>query len=301
MGDNDWKSQLIDYYNSLEIMLAYLRATGEYRTHFGLANRDDDAYCFIKACAMKERYPAAYDFLGASMDTLHRRLFQPFDFSPGRRVLDVGCGCGGTLKDLALVWPQASFSGINLNPTQYETARRLLAGIDNVDLLFGDFLDYRFEDSYDLLYFIESVFHMHDKDAVVARLAELTNPGGWVYLVDIFLPDRLYRRLGARADRREPIFHYLSVERWEELLQNGGFQLSAFEDLSEEASRTISIRTSPEEFRQQVVELRYGSVAKPELVAAAEKVYDGYRRLHRMLSGGQARYGILRATRVGGN
>jgi len=298
MSDNDWKSQLIDYYNSLEIMLAYLRATGEYRTHFGLADRDDDAYCFIKACAMKERYPAAYDFLGASMDTLHQRLFQPFPFAPGKQVLDVGCGCGGTLKDLAIQWDQVRFQGINLNPTQYRTAVNLLAGLKNVELLFGDFFDYPFQRRYDLVYFIESVFHMRDKAEVVERLASITRPGGWVYMVDIFLPDALYRRLGRRGSGAEPLFHYLSVECWRELLEPRGFVLSPFEDLSEEASRTIAIRTSPEEFRREVVASRYGANVSPALSAAAEKVYAGYRRLHRMLVQGQARYGVLRARRA---
>lgn len=295
MSENDWKSQLIDYYNSLEIMLAYLRATGEYRTHFGLADRDDDAYCFIKACAMKERYPAAYDFLGTSMDTLHERLFRPFPFAPGSQVLDVGCGCGGTLRDLASEWGDVRFQGINLNPTQFRTAVGLLAGLGNVELLFGDFFEYPFELSYDLVYFIESVFHMHDKAAVVDRLAAITRPGGWVYMVDIFLPDALYLRLGRRGGSAEPIFHYLSVECWRKLLEARGFVLSPFEDLSEEASRTIAIRTSPEEFRREVVASRYGATGQPALAAAAEKVYAGYRRLHRMLNQGQARYGVLRA------
>ena len=67
------------------------------------------------------------------------------------------------------------------------------------------------------------------------------------------------------------------------------------EDLSEEASRTIAIRTSPDEFRREVVATRYGAMGKPALAGAAEKVYAGYRRLHRMLQQGQARYGVLRA------
>ena len=61
---------------------------------------------------------------------------------PGRsRVLELGCGDGGNLIPMAVSFPQAEFTGLDLAPTAIQRGERALAetGIGNVRLVEGTF------------------------------------------------------------------------------------------------------------------------------------------------------------------
>lgn len=65
----------------------------------------------------------------------------PRPLAPGFTYLDLGCGLGLTATTLAACYPQGHFIGIDLNPDHIgpAKARALKAGIDNLDLIEGDF------------------------------------------------------------------------------------------------------------------------------------------------------------------
>jgi MPBQ/MSBQ methyltransferase len=104
---------------------------------------------------------------------------------PGTRVLDVGCGIGGTSRHLAARHPAAAVTGITLSPKQRDRAAALAAerGLGNVDFCVMDALAMDFPDaSFDVVWACESGEHMPDKGAYVREMARVLRPGGTLVL-----------------------------------------------------------------------------------------------------------------------
>ncbi len=291
---NESHAALVDYYDAFEALLVDARRIGEYRTHFGFLDAPSSEYCFFKAITNSNQ--AVRIEAQAAMDRLHVELFG--QGPAALRVLDVGFGCGGTLARLSREWPSSALHGINLNASQHEIARGALRDATNVTLHMADFLTHRFEQPFDLVYFIESAFHIADKAALAARLSEILTPGGRVFLVDIFYSDRLARR---RPERRtnEDLFDYRSVSEWRILLADVGIELTSFEDWTMPVARHTRVATPEPEFLASYV----GPALPPDSARASifERhllhAYHGYARLSRLLARGLLEYGIARCVK----
>jgi MPBQ/MSBQ methyltransferase len=109
----------------------------------------------------------------------------PAPLPKGARVLDVGCGFGGSSRWLAATNPEAQVTGITLSPRQVERGTQLARerGLNNVELKVMDALDMQFEDgTFDLVWACESGEHMPDKAAYVREMARVLKPGGTLVL-----------------------------------------------------------------------------------------------------------------------
>jgi tocopherol O-methyltransferase len=101
------------------------------------------------------------------------------------RVLDVGCGLGGSSRHLARKFG-ASARGVTLSPVQVERATALTSasGLSNVSFQVADALALPFPDgSFDLVWSLESGEHMPDKRRFLAEMARVCAPGGRIILV----------------------------------------------------------------------------------------------------------------------
>ena len=95
------------------------------------------------------------DFKAAKVDFVDAMLSFAAPASPPRRILDVGCGIGGTSRILAAKFPGAQVQGITLSPVQVVRATQLAAdaGLDNVAFRVMDALALEFEEgSFDLVW-----------------------------------------------------------------------------------------------------------------------------------------------------
>lgn len=98
-----------------------------------------------------------------------------------KRILDVGCGFGGSSRWLAAQFPDAEVIGITLSPKQVERGTQLAAerGLKNVKFMVMDALKMEFpENSFDLVWACESGEHMPDKKAYVEEMTRVLAPGG---------------------------------------------------------------------------------------------------------------------------
>jgi MPBQ/MSBQ methyltransferase len=98
------------------------------------------------------------------------------------KVLDVGCGFGGTSRYLArALGPNSTVTAITLSPKQVERATELAKEqkTPNVKFMVEDALDMSFPDnSFDIVWACESGEHMPDKKNYIDQMMRVLKPGG---------------------------------------------------------------------------------------------------------------------------
>ena len=99
------------------------------------------------------------------------------------KVLDVGCGFGGTSRYLArALGPESEVTAITLSPKQVERANELAIEQDtpNVNFMVEDALEMpSFPDnSFDIVWACESGEHMPDKKKYIDQMMRVLKPGG---------------------------------------------------------------------------------------------------------------------------
>lgn len=116
----------------------------------------------------------------------------------GSRILDIGCGFGGSSVYLAKRY-SASVTGITISPVQVQMATEAAAKA-NVDASFVlmDAEDMRFEQPFDVLWSIESISHYHNPRQFFASAVKFLVPGGCFALTDWFQKENL-----SRAEKEE--------------------------------------------------------------------------------------------------
>ncbi len=106
---------------------------------------------------------------------------------PGQRILDVGCGAGDDLAELAkLVGPAGRVIGIDTSQTLLEHAQAKTAGQNlPIDLKWGDAQSLQFpDDSFDRIRADRVLQHVDCPDRAVGEMMRVTKPGGRIVLVD---------------------------------------------------------------------------------------------------------------------
>jgi len=120
------------------------------------------------------------DFIEAKYDFTEKMLeFSKTDMPA--KVLDVGCGIGGTSRYIAKRFPEAEVTGITISAEQQRRATALATerGIPNAKFELVDALNMSYPDnSFDLVWGCESGEHMPDKEKYVQEMARVLKPGG---------------------------------------------------------------------------------------------------------------------------
>ncbi|KAJ1493728.1 S-adenosyl-L-methionine-dependent methyltransferase [Baffinella frigidus] len=119
----------------------------------------------------------------AQKDMIDRLLdFGEVALPTGAKVLDVGCGVGGSSRHIARRYPGCTTTGVTLSPVQsaHAVERSAAAGLGDVtSFQVADALNLPFEDnSFDLVWTLESGEHMPGKKEWLAECYRVLKPGG---------------------------------------------------------------------------------------------------------------------------
>jgi cyclopropane-fatty-acyl-phospholipid synthase len=188
---------------------------------------------------------------GEDLETAQRRKFarvrQLLAVKPAERVLDVGCGWGSLLLDLAR-HTQGQLRGITLSERQRGVAlerahERGLADCVQIDVCHVQDLDLPPE-SVDVVLFSGSIVHVHNREEIYQLVGRALRPCGRLLVSDCFFPKQ------PRGDRGSDATHYIFVRALgycrllslaEELglMEQAGLDVRNVEDLSESYVLTL--------------------------------------------------------------
>jgi tocopherol O-methyltransferase len=179
-----------------------------------------------------------------AQNQLIEHLARLADLSPASRVLDIGCGFGGTSLYLAQHYRVAA-TGITISPVQVEMANGAAKQRNlNAQFLLMDAEALQFSEPFDQLWSLESISHYHDVPRFFAAATKLLKPGGTFALTDWFRKSNL-----SRAEQQkfiQPIEKGMMVELHEmeeyaECLQSSGLQVVYREVLNPHCARSWDI------------------------------------------------------------
>ncbi len=215
-----------------------------------------------------------------------------------RRLLDAGCGVGGSARYLAQKF-DAHALGLTLSPVQAKRALRYTreAGLrDQVEIRTGDLMQANVEEigRFDLVWSMESAEHIEAKAALAQLFYELLVPGGqllmatWCIRADhpqlraeeVRLLDRLYRWYH--------LPQMVSIATFQDHLEAAGFQHVQTDDWSDAVAP----------FWKAVLQSALRPANWPGLFRSGKDTLLGAWAMQYMIRGyqlGLIKYGIFRA------
>jgi len=126
------------------------------------------------------------DFRKAKVQFVHELVkWSGIDKLPkGSRILDVGCGIGGSSRILAKYYG-FNVVGITISPAQVKRAIELTPSGLSCNFQVMDALDLKFEDgSFDAVWSVEAGAHMNNKSKFADEMLRTLRPGGYLALAD---------------------------------------------------------------------------------------------------------------------
>jgi arsenite methyltransferase len=179
-----------------------------------------------------------YDELSFWSSRFGALLFDTLELRRGVRGLDVACGAGFPLFELAFVHgPSSRFTGLDLWPEALHRARRKIAvyGLKNVDLVQADGAAMPFSsESFDLITSNLGINNFTDPPAVIAECRRVARPGARIvvttnltgHMAEFYkvfretVPEHLLPALNAQEAHRG------TMQGVQKLLIDGGFRMT---------------------------------------------------------------------------
>lgn len=180
------KDEVLDAVNKYEKYHGYYGGEEEERkaNYTDMVNKYYDLVTSFYEYGWGESFHFAPRWKGESLKESIKRhehfLALQLGLKPGHKVLDVGCGIGGPLREVAQ-FSMTSVTGLNNNEYQIVRGKALnrIAGVEKTcDFVKADFMKMPFPDnSFDAVYAIEATCHAPDSVGCYKEIYRVLKPG----------------------------------------------------------------------------------------------------------------------------
>lgn len=245
--------------HSQETMTAVsaLETTEEMYLSFGIFPELRPGFSWLRATALPAQYPDEFRILCQAQLEMRRLLFAAVDFATCKRVMDFGCGYGTDLLALARQFPHLSLFGYTISAAQAQlgTAKINAAGLhERVCITYADSTEKPFPTDLDLIFGIEVMAHVADKDALLANARQHLHPGGKLVLADYLAHTEF------TIEDEKSSTYMVTRQEWVRLLAQQQFKLSSCIDISSEVLNFLHTSADdvdliwPDEVAQQAIQ-----------------------------------------------
>ncbi|GAB2289046.1 Cycloartenol-C-24-methyltransferase [Dionaea muscipula] len=160
---------------------------------------------------------------------------------PGHKVLDVGCGIGGPLREIAR-FSSTSVTGLNNNEYQITRGQELnhISGVDKTcNFVKADFMKMPFPDNtYDAIYAIEATCHAPDAVGCYSEIYRVLKPGQYFAAYEWCMTDAFdsnnqeQQKIKAEIELGNGLPDIRSTRECVDALKKAGFEVVWSKDLA---------------------------------------------------------------------
>jgi arsenite methyltransferase len=164
---------------------------------------------------------------GESMEHEHRPIALPMlarmHFDAEDRVLDVGCGGGWLVREIAARVPQGRVTGMDVADEMIERARGASAEVRNAEFVVGivDAIP-RDANTFDKVVSVESAYYWPEPARGLKEIFRVTRPGGSAWILINYFRDNPYCHQWAKL-LAVPT-KLFSADEWAALFRDAGFE-----------------------------------------------------------------------------
>jgi ubiquinone/menaquinone biosynthesis C-methylase UbiE len=182
----------------------------------------------------------------AAMEHMNSVLFEAGKVADGQKLLDAGCGFGGTIQQINSGHSDMDLTGLNIDPRQLAAAEAQTepANGNRIGWVEADACQLPFEDnSFDRVLAVECIFHFPSRETFLAEAARVLKPGGYLAVSDfvptvaLFGKTPFWMAIRARIAKSYGTLGNIPLRSYKAMGRRAGLQL--------EANRNIRKNTLP--------------------------------------------------------
>ena len=181
-----------------------------------------------------------------AMEQMNGVLLDAGKVADGQRLLDVGCGFGGTIQQINAAHSGMELTGLNIDPRQLAAADAQTDPThgNEIGWVEGDACQLPFEDDYfDRVLAVECIFHFPSRERFLAEAARVLKPGGYLAVSDFvptmafFAKTPIWLAIRSQIEKSYGTLGNVPIRSYRSLGRRAGLQL--------DASRNIRKNTIP--------------------------------------------------------
>jgi len=233
------------------------------------------------------RYESVYgeDFVSPGGRAMASELIARLGLEPGARVLDVGCGLGGSAFVMARDF-DLTVDGIDLSKNMLALAAQKLDAnglTDQVALRWGDCLELDCEESYDAVYSRDVFLHIADKKRLFDVLLRALRRGGKLLFTDYCCAEKPWS------------------DGFSSYVEARGYSLHTIDDYTGLIAAAGFVRVEGVDITTRFAEILQDEIARIESAAFGSDERDALRRSWRQklerARQGEQRWGLFEASK----
>ncbi|MEM9214083.1 MAG: SDR family NAD(P)-dependent oxidoreductase [Cyanobacteria bacterium P01_F01_bin.150] len=207
----------------------------EYLT-FGAFPQRVPGFSMTRIALNGEQYPGEIEMVRKSQRELRQVLFYRENFDQVHTFLDIGCGHGTDVIQIAALYPHIQTHGFTITQSQAVLGNQRIKSMNlesHARIHHKDSSKDKFPDNCDIVLGIEVTFHIRDKDALFQKMADALSENGKILLMDYISNLR-----GSIVDPNVEI-SIPTQQQWIDLLSKHDLIIDEIIDVSTEVSNFL--------------------------------------------------------------